>query len=187
MEKFCTNCGAEVSSGNRFCGTCGTPFGGGEPNAENAGKIFVKNSERRVPVGSINPEDNDEIIEAGGVWVGPESEEAKNAGKPFDPSQIPAEGDLVPADCMWSIHPYPGKPNVHSKGSKKAMGELGQLVGRTYEEIVKFAGGPNSREPAEDGLMGAVWMEMGFLSAWSITLVFDSYGVCGAVLNESTI
>jgi hypothetical protein len=138
-----------------------------------------------VPVGSIKPEDNDEIMEAGGVWVGPESEEAKNAGKPFDPSQIPAEGELVPADCMWSIHTYPGKPNVNSQSLKKAMVEMGQLVGRPYEEIIKFAGAPNSRQPAEDGLMGAVWMDIGFLSAWSITLVFDSYGVCGAVLNES--
>lgn len=187
MEKFCTNCGAERVAGNKFCGACGTPFESGEPNADNAGKVFIKNSDRRVPVGSVKPENNDEIMDAGGVWALPGGEEAENAGKPFDSSQVPAEGDLVPEDCMWSIHAYPGKPNVHSKRAQKVMTEMGQLAGRPYDEIVRFADPPNSRQPAQDGLMGAVWLEMGFLSAWSVTLVFDSYGVCGAVLNESAI
>jgi len=88
---------------------------------------------------------------------------------------------------MWSIRAYPGKPNVHSKSAQKAMAEMGQLVGRPYDEIVRYAGPPNSRQTAPDGLMGAVWLEMGFLSAWSLTLVFNSYGVCGSVLNESAI
>lgn len=63
---------------------------------------------------------------------------------------------------MWFIHAYPGKPNVISKSAQKAMADMGQLVGRPYDEIVRYAGPPNSRQPAQDGLMGAFWLR-GFL------------------------
>lgn len=185
MNMYCTNCGAERAAGNKFCGQCGLAFESGDGSAENAGKIFLKNSERRVRVGSVSPESNEEIFEVGGVWVDPNSEEAKSAGTEFDPKRIPSSEDLVPADCIWSIHPYPGKPNVKSSGAQKAMTEMGKLVGRPYDEIVKYAGAPNSRQTNEEGMLIAVWMEMGFFSAWSVTLVFDSYGVCGTVANET--
>jgi hypothetical protein len=147
--------------------------------------IFVKNSDRRIPVGSASLQENDTIMEAGGVWVSPKSEEAKNAGALFDPKVIPTEGSLVPADCIWSVHAYPGPPNVRSQNPKKAMVEMGQLVGRPFDEIVEHVGAPNSRQAGEEGIFACVWMEVGFLSAWTITLVFDSYGVCASVVNES--
>jgi hypothetical protein len=185
MEKFCTNCGSGRAGEAKFCGSCGLPFEGSNATAENAGKVFVKNSDRRIPVGSASLQENDTIMEVGGVWVSPKSDEAKNAGAVFDPKVIPTEGSLVPADCIWSVHAYPGTPNVRSQNPKKAMVEMGQLVGRPFDEIVEHVGAPNSRQAGEEGIFACVWMEVGFLSAWTITLVFDSYGVCASVVNES--
>lgn len=186
MDMFCTKCGSERQAEAKFCGQCGTAFEGNRSAPDNEGKVFLSNSDQRVPMGSATQEQSMKYLEEGGIWVDEDSDEAKQASTPFDPKSIPLDGTLVPGDCIWATHAYPGKPAVQARGGRDAMAELGQLVGRPLDEIVAFVGPPNSRQMVGDGLVACVWLEMGLFSSWTVTLVFDSYGVCAAITGENS-
>jgi hypothetical protein len=116
-----------------------------------------------------------------------DSELAKNAGEPFDPSNPPSVGDLVPADCVWSLleHPgsFPDNPGSYSSIDKKFVA-MGQLPGRTFSEIASQVGPPMA-DVNHGPYRNCVWGKTGMFSIWQIGLAFDTYGVCINIYSQT--
>lgn len=144
--------------------------------------ITLSATERRVPIGSMSVMDSGD----GSISVSRTSEEARHASTPFDASQSPGLGSLVPADCVWAFDAPPtefrGKPN---RGDvRQRMQALGQLRGRTMGEIESYVGAPM----AYDALSRTrVYGQQGLFGVWQITLRFDNYWVCVGISDEISV
>ncbi|MBT2517180.1 DUF2510 domain-containing protein [Streptomyces sp. ISL-90] len=155
------------------------------PPAPMAGMVTLVPSQRRVPMGSLS---DPEAAERS-VSVPADSPEALVAGGRFDPSiRPPMPDELVPADCVWAYWPYPGPfpsdPARLGRIDQKFVA-MGTLVGRHINEI-HAAVGPAMVDVQQDGLRSVVWGRTSVWSgSWQINLVFDSYGVCARVGNQT--
>lgn len=144
--------------------------------------ITLEASERRVRVGSMSLTETGD----GSITVSRDSEEAHLAGRAFDPSQAPQPDDFVPADCVWAFDAPPsefrGKP--HRGDVRQRMQALGQLRGRTMNEIETYVGAPM----AYDSLSRTrVYGQHGMFGVWQITLRFDNYWVCVGISDEISV
>lgn len=187
---FCSKCGAQAQVGAVFCSSCGNVLmqDGSIQAVTPSDSVSLDKSEMRVPVGSMTLVSLDAMGDSPHVFS-KDSSEAKNANAPFDPSQPPVAGDLVPLDCVWAFTPHPGPPpkNPANYGSvDKRMVALGPLRGRTMSEIMAAAGQPMTN--MNNGISHtAVWGKTSLFGIWQIGLNFDSYGVCIQIYSQTNI
>jgi len=111
--------------------------------------------------------------------------ELEYADAPWDPTRIPGLEDRVPADSAWAVWAPPtqfrGNPAIGNV--QERLFALGQITGRTWDEIVRYAGQPGVVSNSALGRTG-VWQRSGFFSFYSLALQFDPYGVCRSVGSE---
>lgn len=139
--------------------------------------VTLSPSERRVPFGlSGRPMEASHPI-----TVAPDSEEALRANKPFDPRVPPGPDELVPADCVWAFTPPPTSMKGSPYGSVNAIFVgLGQLRGRTFAEIVKYAG-----PPIASASRIRIWGKTSlFTGTYQISLTFDAYDIVAKLNSE---
>lgn len=176
---FCTQCGSQLSAGARFCSTCGTAV-----DTQEASPLAVVEADRWAAVGtSLDILADDERVAKVDAAL------ARFPVVDFDASQYPPEGDLVPVDSVWAAVPHPGPiPDLafaETKLSRK-FAALGDLRGRTFDEIASVVGPPTMSQSAPGRLTLELWQQPGFFSQWQILLKFDPYRICMGVSNEAT-
>lgn len=108
------------------------------------------------------------------------------ANAPFDPSSPPSDGALVPADCVWAYVSHPGDfPDYpYGKTVPDSFRRMGTLRGRTFDEIAEVVGLPQSAVNLATGGRVATWTRTTLFGGYEITLSFDPYAVCVAVVSE---
>lgn len=137
---------------------------------------------RWVPMGSLASSSDD-----GALMARIEKAIERIPSVRFSSDQIPQPGQKVPADCAWAFIAYPGPlPQAAFRGSKinKKFVSIGNLSGRTFQELIAAVGGPTLTMALPNGGSSSAWQEGGFLSMWQISLTFDPYGVCIGVGSE---
>lgn len=158
----CFMCQSDVDFNTKFCGQCGAP-------------------QKRTPEPLMLPAAAPQNII-------------------FDARIPPLPGTPVPHDCVWARYPYPGPlqgerhVSLYEKffgyptpgGAYQRILEMGLVVGRTAIEIITVAGNPSGATTMVDGDELYTWVGKDFWTnrPFSITLVFDRYGVCGGVADE---
>jgi hypothetical protein len=169
----CGACDANLSIQMAFCPNCGA-----KQIEKEIVALFLY--EVRVEYGSRNLEE----LPSDFFYVPVDSEIARTANLPFDASRIPAEGSLVPADCIWAItkHPGPFRPDMWNKNLETKVSSIAEFTGRTLGELVSFFGKPLA-VAEENGIKSVVWGTSGFSKIWQVNLVFDRYEVCIAITN----
>lgn len=174
---FCTQCGSRLSVGVRFCSECGTAV----DNDADSQKT-VTEADRWLAVGtSMDILSDDERVARIDAAL------ARFPVVDFDSSIIPSTGDLVPADSVWAMVPHPGpipeRAYAERKLSRKFVA-LGNLRGRTFDEISSVVGPPSMSQNAPGGFSVSLWQQPGLFSQWQMTLKFDPYRICMGVSNE---
>ena len=191
--KACVACAEDIRVEARLCKHCKTaqddPRWTKQAKPDGDDKILLSPSERRVPQGSMTAEEWDARQT---VEVEKGSEEHENAGRPFDPTVRPKSDDLVPADCVWAVFPWPGplgsnliSGNWKGPNPEKFFSELGDVRGWTYPEFELGAGEPFSSSPKPDGGKTVIWSHGSLFGAWSAAFYFDKYGICYGIGSET--
>lgn len=107
--RLCIACAEEIKAEARLCKHCKTaqddPRWSQQSQTKRDDTVVLNPDEQRVPQGSMTPEEWDA---RGAVEVKKGSEEHENAGSAFDPTVQPKPDDLVPADGIWAVFPWPG-------------------------------------------------------------------------------
>jgi hypothetical protein len=67
---------------------------------------------------------------------------------------------------------------------RKNFAALGNLRGRTKQEIIDAVGNPNSVSQAGAGKTLLQWMKTGADGAYHISLIFDANGICEGITHE---
>lgn len=190
LRVFCSNCGTKYQELAKFCASCGESKGGDEATLEDvANTVSLLPPQRRVKYGSVNIESIDPyLLVEGPISVPADSEEARNSKIPFNPTEIPKLGDLIPLDCVWAFKSHPGdfRSDPTWGSIDKKFVAMGTLQGRTFQEIVSVVGPPMTVFNNASG-SNAVWGKTGFLSMWQIGLNFDPYRVCMGVFSETNL
>lgn len=102
----------------------------------------------------------------------------------FDASRIPAPGDLVPRDCVWSRIPYPGPlPKAARKWLSVSRVMNIDPVARPLNQLISVLGQPSARSEHPDGTFTLQWEKTTPArgNSYHIVLSFDRYGVCGSL------
>ena len=191
--KLCVACAEEIKAEARLCKHCNTaqddPRWSSDIRAEGDDTVLLAPSEQRVPQGSMSAEEWDERTS---ISVEKDSEELKASATPFDPSIRPQPDDLVPADCIWAVYPWPGPlpsnlmPGTFSTPNpQKFFTSLGNVRGWTYAEFETCAGVPFTTMPSADGGRTLVWSHGSLFGAWSASFYFDRYGICLGIGSET--
>lgn len=188
--KMCVACAEEILAEAKLCKHCKTRQDDPAWVEQDQSKVVLAPHERRVPMGSMSVE---EWVREERIRVDKDSDEYQNSLVSFDASKPPSEGDLVPADCVWAVFPWPGPLPGHllpgdfgATNPKKFFGKLGDVRGWTYQELEHCAGAPFQTIPRADGGRTVVWSYGGLFEAWSGALYFDRYGVCAGVGTETS-
>lgn len=193
-SKLCVACAEEIKVEAKLCKHCQTrqddpAWSSLAAVPENM--VLLSASQRRIPQGSLTPEQWD-LKESKYVEIG--SAEHQQADAPFDPSVRPEPGDLVPADCVWAFAPWPGPMPANlipgllsSPNPAKFFGALGNVRGWTFAEFLQCAGAPFSRGAVDGGQQTVIWSHGSLFGAWSAAFYFDSYGVCFGIGSETSI
>lgn len=193
--RLCIACAEEIKAEARLCKHCKTaqddPRWSQQSQTKRDDTLVLNPDEQRVPQGSMTPEEWDA---RGAVEVKKGSEEHENAGSAFDPTVQPKPDDLVPADCIWAVFPWPGPLRSglipgrwSSPNPAKFFDELGDVRGWTYAEFERCAGAPFNSSRRPDGGKTVIWSHGSLFGAWSAAFYFDKYGICYGIGSETQI
>lgn len=69
---------------------------------------------------------------------------------------------------------------------QKRFQKLGNMAGRTRQEIVAHVGEPNSVSQAGGGKVLLQWLKTSQTGAYHISLLFDAAGRCEGITHESS-
>ena len=84
--------------------------------------------------------------------------------------------------------PHPGKmPTISALTLHNKFAQIGNLQGRTSDEIIAVVGRPNSVSNSENGTTIMQWIKASaFTGGFHIALIFDSNKICGGITHHSS-
>ena len=87
-----------------------------------------------------------------------------------------------------SRFPHPGDmPLISAFTLQNKFAQIGNIQGRTTEEIIAAVGRPNSVSNADGGTTIMQWIKASaFTGGFHIALIFDRNGICGGITHQSS-
>jgi hypothetical protein len=92
----------------------------------------------------------------------------------------------APADFAAKF-PHPGPvPKAATRGNVRTrLVALGNVKGRTKEEILSALGPPRSVSATASGCQLLQWQKVSaFTGSWHYALIFDTNGICGGITHQ---
>jgi hypothetical protein len=146
--------------------------------------VTIPFANRRVAYGTFNSHTTS-IEDFMDVTVPRDSIEAKQAStEAFSSQEIPAEGSMVPRDCVWACVKHPGftwRSGKPEYGVRAFFRSIDQVAGLRLHEIEQFAGAPSVNVAGEMGWRTLSWSEPRMFSTFQVTMKFDYLQVCAGI------